>query len=235
MNLVLLNSTDSHVAEAAISHLIKHMPNDFHQQPVVYLASEPDPHGEYFAPIKKMYQALGFEEVIYLELEQGFEPSTSTALKQSSLVHLSGGDTYRFLHWLKHRGVDKVLRYLADEGKPIVGVSAGAMIMTPSIDSAVLCGDENNVGLIDTKGLNLVSYCIVPHVTKPIVTKPIVTNSTVTNSTGASPIKDLTTFELFQLSSEHELLLLSDNDAVTVLGNKQQFFGEPQLLRTNSN
>ncbi|WP_153914414.1 Type 1 glutamine amidotransferase-like domain-containing protein [Shewanella sp. TC10] len=211
MNLVLLSNTSSVASLDAISVLIENLSSDILKLPVVYIASEPDPQRQYFEPIKHMYQALGFEQVEYMELEQGFDPNLERVLKQSGMVHLSGGDTYRFLYWLKQRGIDKTLRCLADEGKPIVGVSAGAMIMTPSIDSAVLCGDQNQVDLADTVGLNLVSFLVVPHV--------------------SLPLKNETEFKMFQQQSPYDLLLLSDADAVTVLGYKQQLFGTPQLLQ----
>ncbi|MCL1066689.1 Type 1 glutamine amidotransferase-like domain-containing protein [Shewanella olleyana] len=211
MNLVLLSNTTSVASIDAISLLIENLSADILKQPAVYIASEPDPQRQYFEPIKQMYQALGFEQVEYMELEQGFDANSNRLLKQSGMVHLSGGDTYRFLYWLKQRGIDKTLRCLADEGKPIVGVSAGAMIMTPSIDSAVLCGDQNQVGLADTVGLNLVSFLVVPHV--------------------SFPLKNEAKLKMFQQQSQYELLLLSDADAVTVLGNKQRIFGSPQLLK----
>ena len=36
--------------------------------------------------------------------------------------------------------------------------------MTPSIETAMFCGDVNTVGLIDQTGLSLVDFKVIPHV-----------------------------------------------------------------------
>ncbi|PMG80947.1 hypothetical protein BCU84_00385 [Shewanella sp. 10N.286.51.B7] len=211
MNLVLLSNTASLEAMNALTFFIGNLSKDLLSLPVIYIASQPDPKRVYFTPIKIMYQQLGFKQVDYIELEDGFQANASTLLEKAGLIHLSGGDTYRFLTGLKQRGIDKQLRCLAEEGTAIVGVSAGAMIMTPSIDSAILCGDENTVGLTDTRGLHLVSFLMVPHVSEPI--------------------SNLSEIETFKLQSDNELLLCKDTDAVVINGKKQQTFGTPIWLK----
>ncbi|WP_299807647.1 Type 1 glutamine amidotransferase-like domain-containing protein [uncultured Shewanella sp.] len=131
---------------------------------VGYIASQPDPQREYFQQTKILYQSFGAELSVYLELEADFSQTALEQLLSCDAIHLSGGDTYRFLKALKSRKLQPVLRQYAINGGALIGVSAGAMIMTPSIASAPLCGDTNNCELEDLSALNLVDFLFAPHI-----------------------------------------------------------------------
>lgn len=218
MNIALLSQTDTANAIEALGYFIDGLSNDIKSQSVVYIASEPDIERQFFNPIADMYRRIGFNNVDYIELEQGFDAvKAKRLLADAGLVHLSGGDTFRFLYWLKQRELDCYLYHLAQDGLPIIGVSAGAMVLTPDISSAVLCGDRNTIGLDNTLGLNLTPFQFVPHVNNPH--KP---TSQMFN---------------FVTESQQELLLCSDDDAVvfhsginSVKQSHIRYFGEPNLL-----
>ena len=76
--------------------------------------------------------------------------------------HLSGGNTFEFLRWLRAFGLLDALRAYAHDAV-LVGVSAGAILMTPDIGSAALCGDERGAEQLDDAGLGLVDFCVRPH------------------------------------------------------------------------
>ncbi|GIU20180.1 MULTISPECIES: Type 1 glutamine amidotransferase-like domain-containing protein [unclassified Shewanella] len=131
---------------------------------VGYIASQPDAQREYFQQAKVLYQTCGAELSVYLELEAGFSQHALEQLLSCDAIHLSGGDTFRFLKALKSRKLLPVLRQYAINGGALIGVSAGAMIMTASIASAPLCGDTNNCQLEDLSALNLVEFLFAPHI-----------------------------------------------------------------------
>ena len=56
-----------------------------------------------------------------------------------------------------------VLREYVDSGGVLVGVSAGAILMTPDISTASFCKDKLVDGLLDFEGLSLVDFAFVPH------------------------------------------------------------------------
>ncbi|QFU23115.1 Type 1 glutamine amidotransferase-like domain-containing protein [Shewanella eurypsychrophilus] len=129
-----------------------------------HIASQPDPGRGYYVSTQQMYSRLGGRLNCYLELEDGFNEASLKQLLACDVIHLSGGDTYRFLKWLRYRGLLPVLRQYVTEGGALIGVSAGAMIMTPSVETASLCGDINRVGLQVLSGLSAVPFHFVPHV-----------------------------------------------------------------------
>ncbi|BAJ01806.1 Type 1 glutamine amidotransferase-like domain-containing protein [Shewanella violacea] len=131
---------------------------------VGYIASQPDPARDYYISTQQMYAKLGDRLDCYLELEEGFNEASLKQLLTCDAIHLSGGDTYRFLKWLKFRDLLPLLNQYVTNGGALIGVSAGAMIMTPSIDTAILCGDTNQVGLMELSSLSLVPFHFVPHI-----------------------------------------------------------------------
>jgi dipeptidase E len=85
-------------------------------------------------------------------------------LKNVDAVILTGGNTFAFLNHLKESGLDKALVDFARSNKIIVGFSAGAIILSQSIQIVELPDlDENVVGIQDLSGLGLIDFDIFPH------------------------------------------------------------------------
>lgn len=166
MRLALLSDPNTENGQIAIDTLLQSLVSKEQHTPLTigYIASQPDPQREFFQQTQQIYQTLGAKLEVYLELETGFSQNALDKLLCCDAIHLSGGDTYRFLKALKERKLLPVLRQYAINGGGLIGVSAGAMIITPSIASAGLCGDTNHCGLEDLSALNLVDFMYTPHI-----------------------------------------------------------------------
>jgi dipeptidase E len=84
-------------------------------------------------------------------------------LREVGVVFVSGGNTFHLLNQARLTGFGD---WLHEHGESIVyvGVSAGSIIMTPSIGIApVDNGDENTVGIDDVTGLKFVDFEVSPH------------------------------------------------------------------------
>lgn len=89
----------------------------------------------------------------------------SQALK-SDVIHLSGGNTYYFLKYLRKSKLIPEIRKFVARGGVLTGLSAGAIIMTPVIKSAGVPSfdcDANEEKLKNLKGMNLVKFEFFPH------------------------------------------------------------------------
>ncbi len=93
-----------------------------------------------------------------------FNPDLIESLFTCDAIHLSGGSTYYFLYWLQQRGLIERLQHYAQHQGVLIGISAGAIIMTPEIASAQLCGDVPYAPLSNQQELDLVEFAFVPHV-----------------------------------------------------------------------
>ncbi|MGS0827126.1 Type 1 glutamine amidotransferase-like domain-containing protein [Shewanella sp. 0m-8] len=166
MKLALLSDPNTENGQAAIKAVLTSIAttNKHPQLTIGYIASEPAPQREYFLQTQQMYQTLDATLSVYLELESGFSPSSLEALLNCDAIHLSGGDTYRFLKAMQQQKLLPILRQYAVNGGALIGVSAGAMLITSSIESAALCGDINHCQLTDFTALNLVDFMFAPHI-----------------------------------------------------------------------
>ena len=86
-------------------------------------------------------------------------------LLSANILVITGGNTFTLLRNLKRLGLDKaILDFVKKDNYVISGFSAGALILTPSINICNLPNfDENLVGLQDLTGLGLVEYEVFPH------------------------------------------------------------------------
>jgi len=131
---------------------------------VGYIPSQPDRERRWFAPRVAYYARLGLAIEVYFGLEDDYAPGDLSRLLSCDAIHLAGGNTFRFLHWLRSRGMIHVLRDYVAGGGVLIGVSAGAILMTPNIGTAALCvGDDPYPGLDDLSGLSLVDFEFLPH------------------------------------------------------------------------
>ncbi|MCL1036013.1 Type 1 glutamine amidotransferase-like domain-containing protein [Shewanella submarina] len=204
MELVLLSSMDSKHASTAVAALRARLHSDSSEMTAAYIASQPDPNREYYRPVKDWYASLGIEMNLYLELEQGYDAKLVDRLLACDIIHLSGGDTFRFLYWLKQRELLLRLKEFALSGGGLVGLSAGAMILAPSIASAAVCGDRNDIGLQDPAGAGLMEFNLVPHL----------------------PLDDNHGW-LRQADQFRPVVLLHDQDVLALQGQEWVSFGSP--------
>jgi len=128
-----------------------------------YIPSCSDPERLFFREQAAYYARYGAEMAIYFELEASYAPERLTELQTCDAIHLSGGNTFHFLHWLRQRSMLSVLQRYVANGGILIGTSAGAILMTPDIGTSILCGDTPLETVHDWSGLGLVDFAFVPH------------------------------------------------------------------------
>jgi len=113
------------------------------------------------------------------------------------VIYFCGGNTFFILHKVRENGFDKVIERFVNEGKLYIGVSAGSIIMSPSIATS---SDENDIGIKDLTGLKLVDVLIAPHY----------------NENKKSIIED------YRKKLSYEIVPLTDNQALVVRNGKMK-------------
>lgn len=96
-----------------------------------------------------------------------FDDQCPGGLSSYDAAMLIGGNPYYLLRSIRDRGFAQPLHEMADAGV-LIGVSAGALVLTPSIAVIDSFTPEMNdsVGLTDKTGLSLCDCEILPHYTK---------------------------------------------------------------------
>jgi len=215
MQLALLSDPSSANGIKAIQQILAAQKKGFCK--IGYIASEPEPDRDYFRQTQALYHKLGAQLDDFLELEAGFDEKVFVELLSCDVIHLAGGDTFRFLNGLTQRGCLPRLREYASQGGGVIGVSAGAMIMTPSIESAMLCGDRNDVGLKSLFSLSLTEFHFMPHLPSGFNTP--VDFITALRKKGTK----------FDDRSFERLYLCQDNAALTLIDGDINELGAPLL------
>ena len=128
-----------------------------------YIPSGPDPDLRYFSEKQRYYAGLGLDLDIYHDLDDTHEQNVIEALLDCDAIHLSGGATGAFLNRMKSSGMLEILGKWARSGGLLVGTSAGAMLMTPTIAVDALFSQKQPEDVSDGAALNLVSFEFFPH------------------------------------------------------------------------
>jgi len=127
-----------------------------------YIPSCSDLTRKYFNPKVQYYNELGISNIQYFDLDKEYDGTKINDIFKSDAIHLSGGNTFYFLHLLKKRNLVKSLQLYVEQGGILIGISAGSIILSKTIDMAQF-GDEAIVGIDDRCSLGIVDFHFMPH------------------------------------------------------------------------
>ncbi len=108
-------------------------------------------------------RACGLAHVDFFD----FDCQSAQDLLRYGAVLLNGGNPFYLLSSMRRAGCAPVMEELARD-RVLIGVSAGSMVLGPSLAMAQLYTPEMNaeVGLADLSGLCLTDALVLPHYTK---------------------------------------------------------------------
>lgn len=193
----------SEPTENSVKKLSKELFGDGKGKTVAYMPSDganstPD---NQFSDFWRKFTSDNDADFIYLDnslREEGAEAEIGKMMKVDILL-MSGGNTFILLDHLRKSGFDDAIKKFAKQpGKIIAGFSAGAIVLTPSIDTAeglLPDPDENVVGLEDLTALGLVDFEVYPHYEKD---------------------KHLARIEEYKKKTDHEVKTLAADDVLII-------------------
>jgi dipeptidase E len=167
---------------------------------IITTASEKKEENEFAVLARLQFFEMGFKNVIFFDIEK----QGSGELVEFDIIYVNGGNTYFLLYWAKKSGFDRMIVNFVERGGLYVGVSAGSLIVGPSIDVINYTGgDENLVGLKDFSGIGFINKAVVPHYNKEA---------------------DESAILRYENNSGVEVVRLADGEAIVVgLGEKSYF------------
>ena len=116
-------------------------------------------------------------------------------------IYVCGGNAFYLLKKLKENNYFSRIKEFVNKGLFYVGISAGSVIATSDINY-ILCMDENDCKLDDTAGLSFLSSALIPHYNEEF-------SDTVS----------------LLMNNGKEVVTISDNQAVVILGEKIEKIG----------
>lgn len=120
----------------------------------------------YFKEFIEQYHRIGIQRFMLFPVDIPFDDIMLNEILKSDIIHLGGGNTFYFIKHLKKSGMFQKLKQFVKDGGILTGLSAGAIIMSPRIDTASFPSfdrDENDDNVKNFKAMNLVSFEFFPH------------------------------------------------------------------------
>ena len=177
---------------------------------LVYIPSKSDATKGYYTQAKQKLKYYGNFECTYCDIDKNFDISKVERTLDSDVIYLSGGNTFNFLYNMKRRKIVDKLRDYALNGGTIIGVSAGAIILTENIEIANY-GDENICNLQDLEGLGLVDFSFFPHWNVDYIY--------------LSQLKD------YSKKSGKDIYVCNDGDGIIVEDEKVEMYGDIKIIK----
>jgi dipeptidase E len=129
---------------------------------VGYLAASGSADYGGFKESQEYYAGMGVQLEVYCELDNRFYPEILDALWACDGIHLAAGNAFHLLYWLQARNLLPALKDFATRGKVLIGVGSSAILFTPDIAPAALCGNEPVDPEMDLSALRLVDFTFIP-------------------------------------------------------------------------
>lgn len=127
---------------------------------IVTTAAEGKDKNKYSQLAKRQFEEMGFTKIDFVDLEA--EPDRD--FSSYGVIYVCGGNTFKLLKFAREANFKISIENLLSRGGVYVGVSAGSIIVGPSINIAnEVEPDPNDIGLEDLTGFNITDLIILPH------------------------------------------------------------------------
>lgn len=129
------------------------------------------PAGSYESEIEfrgliTQYSKYGITKFIHFPIDVYFDQTLKQEALSSDIIHLGGGNTFYFLKHLKKTGIFLELKKFVKNGGILTGLSAGGIVMSPSVKTASFPSfdcDDNDEKLKNLSAMKLVDFEFFPH------------------------------------------------------------------------
>jgi len=133
---------------------------------VGYVSSGPEPDRRFFCERQAYYKKLDLDLSVFFDTAEPLDEAGLATLLDCDAIHLSGGNTRAFLRLLKANDLLAPLAKWAQNDGLLIGTSAGAILMTPTVALDAMFSGENAGAVRDGEALDLIPFEFFPHLNK---------------------------------------------------------------------
>jgi len=175
-----------------------------------YIPSKTDKRLKYFKRAEDKLSEYGNFQFEYFDIDDFCNIDKIEKIFKSEIIYLSGGNTYYFLNNIKKRYFITRLRRYVKNGGHIIGLSAGAIMMSKDISTAKF-GDDDIVGLSNLSSLDLVDFDFMPHW-----------------NNDNHYLEDI---KQYSKTTGNTVYTCNDGDGIIVINNKIHFYGDIKVIK----
>ena len=137
---------------------------------IITTAADGKSENKYSQLAKKQFQELGFVKIDFVD----FETDPQKNLSPYGIIYVCGGNTFKLLTFAKEAGFKSSIENLLKRDGIYIGVSAGSIILGPSIAVVEeVIPEKNEIELKDLTGFGITNLVILPHYSPEIETKAV--------------------------------------------------------------
>ncbi|MDO8443427.1 MAG: Type 1 glutamine amidotransferase-like domain-containing protein [Candidatus Azambacteria bacterium] len=127
---------------------------------IITTASSDKENNQYSQLALSQLKSAGFDILDFYD----FENEGLKDLSQYDVIYVCGGNTFKLMKFAREMNFDNEVESLLKRDGIYIGVSAGSLIIGPSIQIAnEIHPDINEVGLTDFNGFNIIDLIVFPH------------------------------------------------------------------------
>jgi len=146
------------------------------------------------------FRELGFSTMDFIDIEN--DPRVD--FSKYNVIYVCGGNTFKLLKYAREAHFKDTIVKLLERGGTYIGVSAGAIILAPTIQIAASVDPEpNEVGITNLEGLGLIDFEIHPHYDPSLDTE----------------------LAAYQKTTANKVVRISNSQAVIIRDTEQQIIG----------
>lgn len=162
MNMGILFLTSTGLSCEAVTKKLRLILSDQKNRSVAIIttAAVDKENNKYCQLAKKQFSNMGIEQVDFIDLES--EPSKD--FSDYEIIYVCGGNTFKLLKLAREANFKSSIENLLKQNGVYIGVSAGSIIVGPSIEIAgEVAVDKNKIGLEDLTGFGITNLIVLPH------------------------------------------------------------------------
>lgn len=127
---------------------------------IVTTAAEGKEDNKYSKLAESQFKELGFDIIDFIDIENDLRADFS----KYSVIYVCGGNTFKLLKHAREANFKDAIIKLLERGGVYIGVSAGSIILTPTIQIAASVDPEpNDFGITNLEGFGLIDFEVHPH------------------------------------------------------------------------
>ena len=126
---------------------------------IITTASEQKEKNPFAIKVFNDFMEMGFTQIIFMDIEK-----EQVNLEDFSIIYLNGGNPFRLLYFIKLNNLEEAFTQFCKKEKFLIGVSAGAIILGPTLQLVHDFTPQLNTYLKqELTGLSITDSCIFPH------------------------------------------------------------------------